>query len=170
MWKIFRCKRGEERFLIPGEHAKGDVVLSSEKGIEILINGIRKALSPGIRILEDEKKVVVQYQREVGGIDFYKKFLKINKSPIYHSESLERFAYSQVSFLNKILDKILNTSPSNYLEDVPRDLIDRMMDTYNEYMYGVRCHNKLPRFRINTYKCKPTEKVVKVFDAFERYS
>ncbi|MBA3064588.1 hypothetical protein FP803_04080, partial [Candidatus Woesearchaeota archaeon] len=149
MWKIFRCKRGEERFLIPGEHAKGDVVLSSEKGIEILINGIRKALSPGIRILEDEKKVVVQNQREVGGIDFYKKFLEINKNPIYHSESLERFLDSQTNFLNKIVDKILKVSARSVLEEFPHDVIDIMMDTYNENRYGVKCHNKFPRFSIN---------------------
>ena len=82
MWKIFRCKRGENRGFIPGEYSDGGVGLSLKEDIGILINGIRNALGPSIRILEDEEKVVVQtYQWELVGIPLYKKFLEIYKNP-----------------------------------------------------------------------------------------
>ena len=85
MWKIFRCKRGEERGFIPGEYLDGGIALST-KGIEVIINKIKKFVNPKIRVFEDEEKVVVQNQRKLMGIvPFYKKFLEIYKTQTYTS-------------------------------------------------------------------------------------
>jgi len=88
MWKIFRCKRGEQRTYIPGEYLDGGAA-SSEKNIRSVINGIKKLeeiVGPKIRVLEDKEKVVVQNQRKFMGIvPFYKKFLEIYKTQTYRS-------------------------------------------------------------------------------------
>ena len=122
MWKIFKCKRGEERGFIPGECSDSGIALSSGKGIEVIINKIKECVNSKIRVRENEKKIVVQNQRKfMGIIPFYKKFLEVYKTQTYRSFPAFR-------------------------------------------------DGDCPEFRIKTYECEPTEGVVKVFDALERYS
>ena len=175
MWKIFRCKRGEERWLIPGKSSRGELTLNSEEDIETLIKGIRNSLTfdswrGNTRVIEYKKKLVVQSQREIGPFCVYKTFLEINKSPIYYSNSLIRYMNSIKSLRDKIIDKIIHYNPSDFLEILPRDTLNKMMEEYNEKMFGIKIHNKLPKFKINIHKCKPTEEVVRVLDVLENYS
>ena len=115
MWKIFRCKRGEERFLMPGESSIDGLILPRKEDLKIVIDEIRNSLSPCYtRILEDTEWFVVQNWRDRRFLSFcYKTFLEILKIPLV-------------------------------------------------FKSGVA-------FPIKTYKCEPTEEVVKVFDALERY-
>lgn len=79
MWKIFKCKRGEQRAYIPGEYLDGGIVLNMDHkfGIEsiigMLIHDIKKVVTPHIKVIENEEKVV--FKR-------YKKLLEIYKKPI----------------------------------------------------------------------------------------
>ncbi len=79
MWKIFRCKRGEERSFIPGEYLDGGIVLNMKHKSEIegiigrLIEDIKKIVTPQIKVIENQEKVI---------FEGYKKLLEVYKKPI----------------------------------------------------------------------------------------